>query len=562
MYKNFINLSEEEKNVLLKRFWDKDPGLWTGNNVSEKDILSRLGWIDIARTIKNTIPEITEFADSLKTQGIKKIVLLGMGGSSLAPLMFSRIFRTEEGFPELVILDTTDPEVVENAVSEDELQQVRFIFASKSGSTVEPNVLFSYFWEKISAISGEPGSWFIAITDPGTPLAELAEKNRFLKTFLNSPDIGGRYSALSYFGLVPAALIGADINKLIDNAIKMMDTASASTSWNSNIAGKLIDFLSINLLRSKDKLTIMTDPEIESFALWLEQLIAESSGKETLGFVPIVGESTGIPGYYGGERLFVYLRLKTSSDHGRYNDFIKELRDADFPVYVLELEDIYDIGSQIILWEIATVFSCYAIEVNPFDEPDVMVAKTKTGEILEKFRETGKIPVNLWVDPQSKMMFRPSDLLASSMKGLTRTLRDLFSILPTWGYVGFLAYLPYDDETEEIIGEMRHIVRQEQGCATVMGYGPRYLHSTGQVFKGGPASAGFIIITRKRKKDYPPIKGFDASLWHIQFAQAVGDFEALQSIGRRVVHIHLPADYKLGLKSFSKVLSRAARLMN
>jgi glucose-6-phosphate isomerase len=252
MYKNLINLSEEEKNNLLKRFWEKDPGLWTGNNVSEKDILSRLGWIDIARTIKNTIPEITEFAATVKEQGIKKINLLGMGGSSLAPLMFSKIFKTEDDFPELVILDTTDPEVVENTVSEDEFQHVRFIFASKSGSTVEPNALFSYFWEKISGISREPGSWFMAITDPGTPLAELAEKNRFFKIFLNSPDIGGRYSALSYFGLVPAALIGVDINRLVDNAIKMMEATSASTSWSNNIAGKLIDFLSINLLRSKE----------------------------------------------------------------------------------------------------------------------------------------------------------------------------------------------------------------------------------------------------------------------------------------------------------------------
>lgn len=560
MHKRIFELTEHEKNDLLKRFWDKDPTLWSTKEFSEKEILNRLGWIDIAVVIKNTIPEIENFSQDIRSQGVKKIILLGMGGSSLAPLMFKEIFKSKNGFPKLTVLDTTDPDVVESSFSKEELPHTKFIFASKSGSTIEPNVLFSYFWEKVSEVSDQPGNHFIAITDPGSPLAALAEKKDFMKIFLNSPDIGGRYSALSYFGLVPAALTGIDINKLVDNAIEMMNKTSSSVTWSSNPAGKLIDFLSLNILRSKDKLTIMTDPEIESYSLWLEQLIAESSGKETLGFIPIVGESTGIPGYYGGERLFIYIKLKTSEEYGRYDDFINELRTSEFPVYVIEIEDIYDIAGQTILWEIATAFVCYAIGVNPFNEPDVILSKTKTKEILETYHQNGKIPVNLWVDPQSQILFKPSDLLASSMKGLTRTLRDLFTILPTWGYVGFLAYLPYDKETEEIIGEMRHIVRQEQGCATVMGYGPRYLHSTGQAFKGGPASAGFIILTRKRKKDYQRIKGFDASLWHIQFSQAVGDFEALQSIGRRVIHIHLPADYKIGLKSFSKVLSRAARL--
>lgn len=554
------SFTEDQKNDIIQKFWKKDPSLWMKDNIKGEDIVNRLGWIDIISDMKSNICEIEEFSKSILSNKIQKVVLLGMGGSSLCPIVFNEVFEKKPGHPELLVLDTTDPEIVESTVNDDELSSSLFIVASKSGSTLEPNAMFYYFWHKISGVNNNPGDQFIAITDPGSPLATMAEQKKFRKIFLNPPDIGGRYSALSFFGLLPAAILGIDLDKLISTAECMVKACSTTSTWSENPAGKLTEFLSSNVAKSKDKLTIMTDPEIETFALWLEQLIAESSGKDTLGFVPVVGESTGIPGYYGGERIFVYIRYKNSKDYGRYNDFFHELAKSEFPVFTLEIDDLYDLGGQFFLWEMVTALTCHFISVNPFDEPDVGLAKKKTSEVLSKYQEQGKIPVNFWVDPQSNILFRPSDLLASSMKGLARTLRDLFTVLPTWGYLGFLPYLPYNDEVDSILGEIRHGVRQEHGCATVMGYGPRYLHSTGQVYKGGPVSAGFIILTRKKAKEYEKISEYNASFWHIQFAQAVGDFEALQETGKRVIHIHLSSDYLLGLKSLQKMISRASKL--
>ncbi len=552
-------LSDEERQKTIERLWAKDPSLWTQNEDDYELILNRLGWLDVIDRIKDKLEEIRGFGLSVKDEGYRRVCLLGMGGSSLFALVLSKIFGPAEGFPELVVLDTTDPDEIEKVESEG-LDDILFIVASKSGTTTEVQALFNYFWEKMNSKVAEPGKYFVAITDPGTPLEALAEERGFSRCFLNFPDIGGRYSALSYFGLIPAAILGLDLDLLIDRADQMRQKCRPEVPYNENPGYILGAFMGLFGAQSRDKLTLLADPPIKPFGLWLEQLIAESSGKDTLGLVPIVGESTGIPGFYGGERIFVYMRMKETSKERSLDAFVNELREADFPVHVLLLDDIYDIGAQVFLWEFATALACHFIGVNAFDEPDVKVAKEMTRIILDRYIKDGKMPLKFWVDPQSQINFRPSHTLAVSMKGLARTLRDIFNVLPTWGYMGFLAYLPYDPVVDEVVAEMRHMVRQERGCATVMGYGPRYLHSTGQLHKGGPISGAFIIFTRKRSKDYEPVPGFGVSFWHIQFAQAVGDFEALNQINRRVIHVHLPSDYKLGLRSFAKVLSRAARL--
>ena len=553
-------LTEDQKQEILKRIWQKDPSVWSDDAGVQEKIKNRLGWLNCVDDMLGRVDEITGFAREVQETGIREVVLLGMGGSSLCPLVFSRIFPRADGYPSLTVLDTTDPEVIDQTLESIDMAQTLFIVASKSGSTVEPNAMFNFFWAHAAENIEEPGKHFMAITDSGSSLEKLAAEKGFLKTFINASDIGGRFSALSFFGLVPAALMGVDIKKILENARGMMEKCGPDVPWSKNPAGILGEFLGTCVTLSRDKLTLMADKPIKPVCLWIEQLVAESTGKDTRGFIPIVGETTGIPSFYGSERAFVYMRMNDIPEEASLDAFIRELKEAEFSAYVLKIDDIYDIGGLFFLWEFVTALVCYFEALNPFDEPDVLLAKTKTSEVLEKYKQAGKMPVNFWVDPQSKITFRPSKQLAASMKGLTRTLRDLFQVLPTWGYLGFLPYLPYNPELEDLILEMRHLVRQERGCATVMGYGPRYLHSSGQAYKGGPISAGFIIFTRKRARDYPEIPGFGVSFWHMQFAQAVGDFEAMEEKNKRVVHIHLPSDYMLGMKSFVKVLSRAARL--
>ncbi len=552
-------LSLQEKQVLLDRFWKKDPTLWSDSRDDLPAIENRLGWMDVIPRISSKLNEIKGFGDFIRKGGFDRVCLLGMGGSSLFALVLSEVFGPSQGHPPLVVLDTTDPEEVERLEASG-LDGTFFIVASKSGTTTEVQALFNFFWEKLKSQLPEPGKRFAAITDPGTPLEKLAAEKGFSHCFLNFQDIGGRYSALSYFGLIPAAALGLDIERLLESGSAMVKRCGPDVPPDKNPGYLLAEFLGENGTQSRDKLTLLMDKPVKPFGLWLEQLIAESSGKDTLGFVPIVGESTGIPGFYGGERTFVYTRMKSTPVEQSLDAFVNELIEADFPTYRLELEDLYDLGGMVFLWEMAVALACHFIGVNAFNEPDVKVAKEMTRLTLEQYQKEGKMPVSFWVDPQSRINFRASSVLAASMKGLARTIRDIFQVLPTWGYMGFLTYLPYDPVVDEIIGEMRHLVRQERGCATVVGYGPRYLHSSGQLHKGGPISAGFIIFTRKRSKEFEPVPGFGMSFWHIQFAQAIGDFEALNHINRRVIHVHLPSDYKLGLRSFSKVLSRAARL--
>jgi len=554
-----FSLTQEEKEKTVERVWERDAMLWTQDPDAQAHVRNRLGWLDLPDRMGDHIPEISQVAQEIKGQGFRYVVVLGMGGSSLFPLVLSEIFGAQPGYPELKVLDSTDPVEVEKIYSLG-ISNTLFIVSSKSGTTTEVKAFFNYFWHKASEEVDEPGSHFIAITDPGTPLEDLARERSFRYCFHGFPDVGGRYSAISHFGMVPAALMGLDLELILKRAKEAMEQCRPGVPLNENPGYMLGEFLGEYSAQSRDKLSLLIDSGIYSFGLWLEQLIAESSGKDTMGIVPIFGESTGIPGFYGGERIFAYLRMEDTPEEESLDAFVKELQEADFPLFKMTLKDRYDLFAQCFVWEFAVALACHFLGVNAFDEPDVTLAKEKTRLVLDHYRKEGKMPVNFWVDPQSQITFRPSSLLAASMKGLARALRDMFNVLPTWGYLGFLPYLPYDPELEEVISEMRHMVRQERGCATVMGYGPRYLHSTGQIHKGGPLSAGFIIFTRKRDREYPEVPEFDTSFWHIQFAQAVGDFEALNDKRKRVVHVHLPADYLLGLRSFSKVLSRAARL--
>jgi len=553
------HIDDQAKKQLLQRFWAKDASLWSNDTQIQGSILKRLGWLECLD--KTNLNELSEFADSLRNKGIERVIWLGMGGSSLCAQVLVDVFGVSKGYPELCVLDTTDPLIVQRYTDKLASKKTFFVVASKSGTTLETKAHLAFFWQRLQELNptSNPGELFAAITDPGTPLEQFAVEHRFAHIFKGEPDVGGRYSALSVFGLVAAAIIGIPLTRVVEVA---KDTIAQCRilDWNQNPAARLADFLAENGLQNKDKLTFFFDAPIRSLGLWLEQLIAESTGKETGGLVPIIGETTGIPGFYGGERMFVYFKMKDTPEKESLDEFIQELRRADFPVYPFTIQDTMDLFGMFFLWEMAIALTSHFFAINPFDEPNVLLAKQKTSDVLSEYVKTGSFDVEFWVDPVSQFHFRTSEMLAQSMKGLSRALRDVFAVLPSWGYLGFLAYLPYDPEVDEILLEMRHFIRQERGFATTAGYGPRYLHSTGQIHKGGPMSSAFIIFTRQKEADYPVVPGFDASFWHIQFAQAVGDFRALSEAGRRVIHIHLPENYRMGLKSFSKVFSRAARL--
>ena len=553
-------ITKEEKEEILMRLIAKDPGLWSQDTKEQAAIRNRLGWMDCIDKMLEKVSDITSFSQTIRERGIKKVVLLGMGGSSLAPLVLSNIFGNQPGYPSLKVLDTTDPDEIAETKAGLVRDETLFIVASKSGTTIEPNALFAYFWAWMQEGLSTPGDHFIAITDPGSPLEDLAREKGFLTTFLNMPDVGGRYSALTYFGLVPAALIGIDIGRLLEEGRRMRERCLGTLEWDENPACKLGEFLGEYGVQSRDKLTLLFDDKIRPLGLWLDQLVAESTGKDTRGLVPVIDETTGIPGFYGGERIFVYTRLEETTAEESLDGFVNELREAEFPVYEIHIRDIYEVGGQFFLWEMAVALAAHFFAVNPFNEPDVISAKEKTKEAIDAYRAEGKFPIKFWVDPKSNINFRASKILAPTMKGLSRTIIDLFQVLPTWGYVAFLPYLPYHESIDELFRDIRHLVRQEKGCATTMGYGPRYLHSSGQLHKGGPISGGYFIFTRKRSREYEEIPGFGMSFWHMQFAQAVGDFEALGQANKRVIHVHLPANYMTGLETFKRVLSRAIRL--
>lgn len=554
-------INDVEKKQLLQRFWSKDASLWSKDSKVQESILKRLGWLDCLDRIKTNLTELTDFADKLRSQKIERVVWLGMGGSSLCAQVLVDVFGVQNECPELCVLDTTDPVVVQRYVDELSMKKTFFVVASKSGTTLETRAHLAFFWQKVVNLHGQDnaGDFFAAITDSGTTLHTFASEHGFSHIFKGESDVGGRYSALSVFGLVAAAVIGIPLEQAVSIAEATIAQCSV-LEWNENPAARLAEFLSEYGVQNKDKLTLFFDAPVRSFGMWLEQLVAESTGKETVGLVPIVGETTGIPGFYGGERIFVYFRMKDTAVEDSLDSFMEELRRADFPVYLLQLQNKMDLFGMFFLWEMAVALTGHFLGINPFDEPNVLSAKQKTSEVLNDYVKKGNFDMEFWVDPTSQFNFRTSEMLAASMKGLSRALRDVFLVLPSWGYLGFLAYLPYDSEIEEIISEMRHFIRQERGFATTFGYGPRYLHSTGQVHKGGPISSAFIIFTRQKEMEYPSIPDFGVSFWHLQFAQAVGDFHALSDVGKRVIHIHLPADHKMGLRSFSKVFLRAARL--
>ncbi|MDO8715337.1 MAG: hypothetical protein Q7J73_00745 [Dehalococcoidales bacterium] len=510
-------LDELARTDVIRRIWLKDYTVW---KPEPAQIIDRLGWLTVTGCMQEQLVILQAFSQQVKDAGFRHVVLLGVGGSSLGAEVLRQTFGIAPGYPELIVLDSTLPETIKAVTDIIEPARTLFLVSSKSGSTAEPLILFRYFWGLVekAAAKGKAGENFVAITDAGTPLATLAEEKQFRHIFANPADVGGRYSVLSYFGLVPGELIGLDARLLLQRAANMRKGCAPDSSRQENHCSWLGACLGTMALKGRDKLTLITSPSVCSFGLWVEQLIAESTGKEGKGIIPVAGEPLASPGHYGNDRFFVYLRLKTDNNSA-IDAAVNEIRASGQPVIILEMADKYDLGAEFFRWELATAIAGAVIGINPFNQPNVQQAKDATERFLKEFSS-----------------------LATYMPPLEGTglLRDLLTKAVPDRYFAIMVYLPQTPSMDAALTELRQKVMERHHIATTLGYGPRFLHSTGQLHKGGTNSGLFLQLTSSHETDVP-IPGVPYTFGNVADAQALGDREALRANGREVASIRLPA---------------------
>ncbi len=522
-------LADIRNRDLISRVWRKDHTVWKPD---PKEIANRLGWLGITEQMHEQISAIQAFGRDVRDSGYRTVVLLGMGGSSLGPEVLRRTFGSAGGYPELLVLDSTVPSWVRAVTEHIEPAKTVFLVSSKSGTTVEPRYLLSHFRSLVEQAvgAGRVGEHFVAVTDPGTPLAKMAEADGFRQAFLNASDIGGRYSVLSYFGLVPAALMGLEVTRLLSRADDMRKACASHVPDHDNPGVRLGAAMGSLALRGRDKLTIMTSPGIASFGLWVEQLIAESTGKEGKGIVPVAGEPLLGVRHYGDDRLFVYLRME-GDDNDTLDGMVEQLQSAGQPVVTLPLQDKYDLGAEFFRWEFATAIAGAIIGIHPFDQPNVQAAKDATERVLQEYSSTGSLPE------------RPSDHALSDV--LRRPLPGK--------YLAIMAYIHESEGVEAAIADLRRQISEGYGIATTFGYGPRFLHSTGQLHKGGPDNGLFLQILERHDPDIS-IPGEPYSFGVVADAQALGDYQALRSLGRKVVGVRLDRGDEAGVRAIADQL--------
>lgn len=545
-----------QSNNKVKRFWNKDASLWT-NDGEEK----WLGWIDIVEREQKQAATHQALAADIKSAGFESALLLGMGGSSLCPEVLAVTFGPHPGFPALHIVDTTDPAQVKAAREKVDLAKTVAIVASKSGSTLEPNVLKQYFFAEMQKSVGEDkaGSHFIAITDPGSKMEQVAKADKFRHIFYGDPEIGGRYSALSNFGVVAATVAGLDTKYLLAEATR--GVASAKQPVDQNPAVQLGLLLGIANKAGRDKITIFTSPEIYDLGAWLEQLIAESTGKLGKGITPVDREAIAAPQAYGNDRVFAYVRLKSTRDTSQ-DAKVAALEQAGHPVVHFEIDDLYEIFGQFFTWEVATAVAGSVMEINPFNQPDVESAKVETRALTDEYEQTGKLPERSPILTDQGLQLYATDEYAVKLKsaagsaGLVGYLRAHLDQIHSGDYFATLAFLPMFTEYEDLIQSFRHKVRDAKRVATCLGFGPRFLHSTGQDYKGGPNTGVFLQITGDHAVDLP-IPGQKYSFGIVIDAQAAGDLAVLESRGRRALRVHLGNDTAAGLKTLAAAINAA-----
>ena len=506
---------------VIQRIWQRDHTLWRPDS---REIANRLGWLDIAAAMQGEAPGLALFADEIRRDGYRHVVLLGMGGSSLGPEALGKTFTPIPDYPKLIVLDSTVPAQVSAVTGTIDPARTLFLVSSKSGGTIETLSLYRYFRGVAEEVLPEAkvGRSFVAITDPGTPLEVLGKQAGFRRVFLNDPDIGGRYSVLSYFGLVPAALAGIDVGELLARALGMRKRCQTG-DIHSNPGAQLGAFISANSLAGRDKLTLIESPAIQSLGLWVEQLIAESLGKDGKGIIPIAGEPLLAPDAYDADRLFVYSRSASDADPG-VDAAVERLEAAGHPVERLELQDSYDLGAEFFRWEFAAAVAAAVLGVHPFDQPDVQSSKDITDRLLADYIRDAWLPEPL-----------PGG-----------TLPGLLSQSKPGDYLAIMPYIPMTQEADDVLDRLRQRVMRRHRIATTAGYGPRFLHSTGQLHKGGSPSGLFLQLTMSH--DDLPIPDRPYGFATLAAAQAVGDLRALAKIGRRTARIDLGGEPVDGLR--------------
>jgi transaldolase/glucose-6-phosphate isomerase len=551
------SLDDWKNNNKVARLWKGDAFLWTGTDENKW-----LGWLTIVDEQLAHIDALKSIAADIKKAKFKHALLLGMGGSSLCPEVLRLTFGKIKGFPELHVLDSTDPAQIKAIEKKLDLTSTICIVSSKSGSTLEPNIYKQYFFDQIKKKVGEQevGNRFIAITDPGSKMQQVAENDKFRKIFFGLPSIGGRYSALSNFGMVPGSIMGVDIPRLLKITKEMVKACGADVAADANPGVVLGAILGTAAVHGRDKVTIIASPGIHDLGAWLEQLIAESSGKNGKGIIPVDREKLGAPAVYGHNRVIAYLRLDTKPNKAQ-DAGVAALEKAGHPVVRISVGNIYNLGQEFFRWEIATAVAGSIIGINAFNQPDVEASKIETRKLTSEYEEKGKLPpetpffegngIKLYADEKNTGALK-------SGSSLTGVLQAHLGRVHDGDYFGVLGYITMNDANENALQKMRLAVRDKKRVATVLGFGPRFLHSTGQAYKGGPNSGVFLQITCDAAVDLP-VPGQKYTFGVVKAAQARGDFAVLAERGRRAVRVHLGKNVGKDLAKLSSALQQALK---
>jgi transaldolase/glucose-6-phosphate isomerase len=543
-------LSRWDAEHCTERLWSRDASLWTNT-----DEAKWLGWLTLAGEVASETRTLAAFAEEVKGEGFSHAMVLGMGGSSLCPEVLSITFGPQPGFPQLLVLDSTDPAQVLSFEKQAPPPRTLYVVASKSGSTLEPNIFMQYFYDRAVKVAGTraAGRQFVAITDPGSAMQSVAEGLGFRRIFFGKPDVGGRFSALSNFGMLPAAVMGLDVSKFLTSA-QEMTFACRTNSASENPGVRLGVTLGVLAKLGRDKLTVFTSAKVRDLGAWLEQLVAESTGKNGKAIIPLDRERSGPPSVYGEDRVFVHVGLAGEGDEAQSNS-LAELESAGHPVIRITLKESMDLGQEFFRWEVATSAACAILGVNPFNQPDVEASKVETRQLTSAFESTGSLPqeqpfmeekgIRLFANPENVTAIRQLEGESCTLAGC---LRAHFARLQRKDYFALLAYITMSEQYESLLQDLRHLVRDRFRVATCLGFGPRFLHSTGQAYKGGPNLGVFLQITSDAAADVA-VPGQKFTFGIVKAAQARGDFEVLAARGRRALRAHLGQDVKEGLQT-------------
>jgi transaldolase/glucose-6-phosphate isomerase len=551
-------LDNWDKNKNTQRLWESDPTLWTNDDESKWT-----GWLNVAND-ENDVPRMTALKNELNKTGITDIVLLGMGGSSLCPDMLADTFGKMPHSPRLHILDSTDPDQIHHLEEQIDLKNSFFIVSSKSGTTLEPNIFEEYFYNRLQNVLNKTdvGDRFLAITDPGTKLETLAKTKNFKGIFFGTPSIGGRYSALSNFGIVPLVLMGVNVNDFL-RPVKMMHAACSPNVLAKDNPGVLLGVvLGVCVKHKKDKVTFIASPGIHSLGAWLEQLLAESTGKDGKGIIPVDQEPLGEPRVYGKDRVFAYLRLDNAFD-ATQDKAVDTLEQAGFVVIRLNLADKMHLGAELFRWEIATAVAGSIIGINPFNQPDVEESKVLALKLTSQYEKTGELDepkgffsaegITLFAD--EKIQHELNQAL-NDTPTLQHYLKAYLQLTKNNDYVDFAAFIAMSKEHTSVLEECRILIRDQKKLATCLGFGPRFLHSTGQAYKGGPNTGLFLQITADYSKDIQ-VPNHKYTFGLVIKAQAQADYTVLAKRSRRLLRIHLGIEVGKGLQLLRELIQRA-----